>query len=98
MTNELSKAIMNKSKLKDRYTKWLSHETFLAFKKQKNICKNLNKKTKKNYFSKITSNGVIGNKQFWNTVKPFLTSKGFLQNKDTVLHIHDKTITNCNSN
>ena len=60
MTNELSKAIMNKSKLKDRYTKWLSHETFLAFKKQKNICKNLN--------------------------------------KDTALHIHDKTITNCNSN
>ena len=42
MTKELSKAIMNRSKLKNRYTKWPSHENFLAFKKQKNICKNLN--------------------------------------------------------
>ena len=86
MTKELSKAIMNRSKLKSRYTKWPSRENFLAFEKQKNICKNLNKKTKKNYFSKITSNGVMGNKQFWNTVEPFLTSKGFLHNEDIALH------------
>ena len=56
MTKELSKAIMNRFKFKNRYTKWPSRENFLTFKKQKNICKNLNKKTKKNYFSKITSN------------------------------------------
>ena len=49
MTKELSKAIMNRSKLKNRYTKWPSRENFLAFKKQKN----LNIKTKKNYFSKL---------------------------------------------
>ena len=95
MTKELSKAIMNRSKLKNRYTKWPSCET-LAFKKQKNICKNLNKKTKKNYFSKITSKGVKGNKQFWNTVKPFLMSKDFLHNEDIALHIGDKTVTDCN--
>ena len=69
MTKELSKAIMNRSKLKNRYTKWPSRENFLAFKKQKNICKNLNKKVKKNYFSKITSNGVMGNKQFFKMFK-----------------------------
>ena len=77
---------MNRSKLKSRYTKWPSRENFSVFKKQMNICKNLNKKTKKNYFSKITSNGVMENKQFWNTVKPFLTSKGFLHNEDIALH------------
>ena len=54
MTKELSKAIMNRSKLKNKYTKWPSRENVLPFKKQKNICKNLNKKTIKNYFSKIT--------------------------------------------
>ena len=96
MTKELSKAIMNRSKLKNRYTKWPSRENFLAFKIQKNICKDFNKKTKKNYFSKITSNGVIGNKQFWNTVKPFLTYKGFPHNEDIALHIGDKTVTDCN--
>ena len=65
MTKELSKAIMNKSKLQNTYTKWSSRENFFAFKKQKNICKNLNKKTEKNYFSKITSNGVMGDKPIW---------------------------------
>ena len=37
----------------------------------------------------------MGNKQFWNTVKPFLTSKGFLHNEDIGLHIGDKTVTDC---
>ena len=46
---------MNRSKLKSRYTKWLSCAKFLDFKKQKNICKNLKEKDKKellfqNYF------------------------------------------------
>ena len=91
MTKKLIKAIMNRSKLKNRYTQWLPRENFLEFKKQKNICQNLNKKTKKNYFSKITSKGVMGNKQFWNTVKTFLTSKSFLDNEDVDLHIGDKT-------
>ena len=97
MTKELSKVIMNRSKLKNGYTKWQSCESFLAFKKQKNICKSLNKRTKKNYFSKITSNGVMGNKQFLNTVKPFLMSKGFLHNQDIAFHIVDKTVTDCNA-
>ena len=61
MTNELSKAIMKRFKLKNRYTKWPSRENFLAFKKQKNICKYHNKKMKKTYFSRITSKGVMGN-------------------------------------
>ena len=44
VTNELSKAIMNRSKIRNIYTKWPSCENFLAFKKQKNICKNLKQK------------------------------------------------------
>ena len=38
----------------------------------------------------------MGNKQFWNTVKPFLTSKSFLHNKDIALQIGDKNLTGCN--
>ena len=33
MTKELSKAIMNRVKLKYRYTKWPTRENFLALKK-----------------------------------------------------------------
>ena len=50
---------MNRSKHKNRSTKWPSRENFLAFKKQKNICKNLNKKAKKELLSKVTSNEVM---------------------------------------
>ena len=39
---------------------------------------------------------MMGNKQFWNTVNPFLTSKGFLHNEDIALHIDDKIVTDCN--
>ena len=38
----------------------------------------------------------MGKKQFWNTVKPFMMSKGFLHNEDISLHIGDKTVINCN--
>ena len=38
----------------------------------------------------------MGNKQIWNRVKPFLTSKGFLYNDDIALHIDDKIVTDCN--
>ena len=51
---------------------------------------------KQNYFSENISNGVMGNKQFWNTVKPFLVSKGFLHNEDIALHISDKTVADSN--
>ena len=51
---------------------------------------------KQNYFSENISNGVMGNKQFWNIVKPFLVSKGFLHNEDIALHISDKTVADSN--
>ena len=41
MSKELSKAVMNKFKLRNRYPKWASCENCLVFKKQKNSCNNL---------------------------------------------------------
>ena len=38
----------------------------------------------------------MGNKQFWNIVKPFLTFQRFLHNEDIALYIGDKTVTDCN--
>ena len=36
------------------------------------------KVTKKSYFQKVTQTGFANNKSFWNTIKPFLTTKGIL--------------------
>ena len=73
---------MNRSRFKNRYLKWPSREKFLAYKKVKNLCNSLNKKAKKPYFEKAAENGIMGSKTFWSTVKPFLSSKGLINNKD----------------
>ena len=44
------------------------------------------------YFNKISSNGVSENKHFWNVIKHFLTSKGFLDNNNTAINFYNKTI------
>ena len=89
MTKELRKVNMDQSRFKNKYLKWPSCEN-LAYKKAKNICNSLNKKAKKDYFKKATAGGVMSNRKFLNTVKPFLTSKGFLHNDNISINI------NCN--
>ena len=50
MTKEFSKAIMNKSKIRNKYQKWPSRENFLALKEAKKFCNKLTKSVKKAYF------------------------------------------------
>ena len=92
MTKELSKSIMNRSRFKSRHLKLPSRENFLAYKKAKNLCNSLNKKAKKTYFEKTTENEIMGHKKFWSTLKPFLSSKGFIHNNDITIEINNKTI------
>ena len=92
ITKELSKSIMNISRFKNRYLKWPSSENFLAYKKVKNLCNSLNKKAKRTYFEKATENGIMGSKKFWSTVKPSLSSKGFIYNNNITIQIDNKII------
>ena len=78
MNKELSKIIMNKSRIKNKYLKWHSRENYLAYKKIENKCKNLVKKSKKIYFQENASEGSASSKSCWNTIKPFIISKGTL--------------------
>ena len=80
MTRELSKAIMTKSKVKNSYVKWPSRENFVAYKKAKNKCNSLTRKAKRKFFKEATKSGVMSNRTFWKTVKPFLTIKGCMTN------------------
>ena len=93
ITKDLSKAIMNKSERRNKYLKWRSRENFLAMKNAKNLCNNLSKTNKKSYFQKVTQKGFANNKAFWNTIKPFLTNKGFLTSDVIWLTQENETIT-----
>ena len=87
-TKELREAVTDRSIFKNKYLKWSSCEKILACKKTKNICNSLNKKPKKDYFKKATADGVIRIRKFWNTVKPFLTSRGLLHNDNISIDIN----------
>ena len=51
MTKQLSKAIVNRSKLRNRYIKWPSRENFLDYKKAQNTCSNLSRFSQRSYFN-----------------------------------------------
>ena len=80
MIRELSKSIMTKSKVKNSYVKWPSQENFVTYKKAKNKCNSLTRKPKGKFFKESTESGVMSNRTFWKSVKPFLTNKGCIKN------------------
>ena len=84
---------MNKSKTRNRNLKWSSRENILAMKCAKNLCNNLIKTNKKSYFQKVREKGFANNKAYWNTIKPFLTNKGFLTSDSISLTKENETIT-----
>ena len=53
MTKELRKEIMKRSKLKNKYNKKRNYENWSLYKKQRNYCVSLLRKTKKAYFEKL---------------------------------------------
>ena len=93
MTKTLSKAIMNRSRFKNRFLKNPNKENELKYKKQRNYCVGLLKKEKKKYFSSLNIDNITNNKKFWKTVKPFFSEKNII-NKKIVLVEGDKIISN----
>ena len=94
MNKELGKAIYTRSRLRNRYFKNPTKENETSYKKQRNKCVSLRRKSITQHFSKITSKGIMTNKQFWKTMKPFLTNKGCLENNDIILLDGEEMITN----
>ena len=63
MNRELSKVIMNKSRLRSKYLKWLSPENFLAYKKLKDKCNTKARKNKKRYFEYLAKTRTCNEKE-----------------------------------
>ena len=56
MTKELSKAIMTRFTIRNKYNKWPCRENFLDLKQIKNRFTNIKETAKKPYFAKSTEN------------------------------------------
>ena len=66
----ISKAIMIRSRMRNRFLKHGSEKNGRLFQKQRNKCVSLQQKAKKEYFLSLNISKVVGNKSFWKIVKP----------------------------
>ena len=77
---------MTRSRLKNKANKSWKEENLKAYKKQRNLVLQLNRKAKKNFLkSCISTNGKMKNKNFWKLCEPFFTEKGSQYNQNITL-------------
>ena len=93
MTKSLRKAIMLRSKLRNRYNKSRTTKNLYSYRKQRNICLKLLRSAKKDYYNNLNISHVTDNKKFWKTVKPVFSNKP-RQSKRIVLVDNDDIISN----
>ena len=75
MTKDLRKAIMLRTKLRNKFNKERTASSSLNYKRQRNVCSSLLKKTKREYYGNLNPAFISDNKKFWKTVKPFFSDK-----------------------
>ena len=85
MNQELSKAIMTRSRLRNKFLKNRTIENKRKYTKQRNYCVHLLRKSKKDYYGNLNEKSVTDNRTFWKTVKPFLSDKVTSQSKITLI-------------
>ena len=72
VSKEFQKAIYTRSKMKSKLNQNPSRENVLAYKKQRNICVSLRRKSLKNHLKSITKKGINNRQSFWKFSKLFL--------------------------
>ena len=75
MNRMIKKAIMKRSRLRNKFLHSKKDEDRNAYNKQRNLCVSLIRHEKKQFFNTIKLRDINDNKTFWKTVKPFLQRK-----------------------
>ena len=78
MSKAFREAIMHRSKLKNIHNKYRTENNWASYKKQRNFCVNLLRKTKTEYFQKLNVKDLSDNRKFWKTI---FRNKGLNSNK-----------------
>ena len=75
MTKELHKAILKRSRLRNKFLKNRNEINRNNYQVQRNYCKKLLKTTKKQYFNNLKTSKVSDNRTFYKTAVPLFTNK-----------------------
>ena len=73
MNKKLSKEIMKRSRLRNKFLNTKSDIDRKAYNKQRNYVVSLLRNEKKNFYSNLDTKIVTDNRTFWKTVRPFLS-------------------------
>ena len=82
---------MHRSRLRNKFLREITNESKIAYNKQRNICVNLSRKTKRDYFANLNTKIMKVNMKFWKTVNPLFSEKSYskesisLINKDGLI-------------
>ena len=76
---------MNRSRLLNRYRKEKTEATRSAYKRQRNFCVKLLRKTKKEFYNNLNVKYITENKLFWKTVKSSFTDKTLKDERITLV-------------
>ena len=93
MNKTLAKAVMTRSKLRNKYLKLPTDINNAAYKKHWNYCVKLFKMEKKKYYNNLDNTSITDNNIFWKTVKPCFSDNRIGQQKIVVVE-NDEIISN----
>ena len=85
MNGKCQKEIYVRSTLRNKYWVEPSTKNKVTYKKQRNKCVIIRRKSIKRYMDKISEKVIETNKRFWNFIKPFMANKGMIASNDITL-------------
>ena len=68
VTKSLSKAIMKRSKLRNKYLRERTNKAKSLYNKQRNLCESILRKNKGDFFGNLNNKIVTDNRKFWKTI------------------------------
>ena len=90
MTKTYSKAIMQRTRFRNKFLKNPNDQNKLLYNKQRNYWVSLLRKEKKEYFARLNEKDITDNRKFWHTVKPFLSDK--VKPREAIILVDDENI------
>ena len=91
MNKTVLRAIMKRTRLRNRFLKDMSDLNSVAYNTQRNYCVSLVRKATKTYYSNLDHKKIVDNKKISKTIKPYFTDKDinhdhitFAENKETI--------------
>ena len=85
MNKKLSRAIMTRTQLRNKYSKIKSTFDWITWKNQRNLCVKHRRQAIKDHYKLKCKNGTMNSKQFWKMLKPFISNKGNTDHNDIIL-------------